>query len=230
VPAPMPTEPPEPSQPPGGPLSFLALGDSYTVGEGVPPEEAWPARLVERLRGEGVEVADPRVVARTGWSAGELEAGMEEAGLREAVPRGPWALVTLMVGVNDHYRGGDPAPFREVLRRLVRRGVGLAGGDPRRLLLLSIPDWGGTPFAREEGRDPALVAGEVDTFNRVLRGEAVAVGAGWVDVTGTTREVAGDAAFLAPDGLHPGGELHARWVERILPEARRALGVGPRRD
>jgi len=121
---------------------YLALGDSYTIGEGVEPRESWPVRLAGLLREEALQVADPEIVARTGWTTDELMTGIERAS-----PRGPFDLVTLLVGVNDQYRGGDAVQYRSRFRSLLRRAVSLAGGEAGRVVVLSIPDWGATPFA-----------------------------------------------------------------------------------
>lgn len=199
------------------PRRYLALGDSYTIGEGVPPEERWPQRLVRALAGAGVALADPEVIARTGWTTDELAAAVEAAR-----PQGPYALVSLLVGVNNQYRGRPVAEYGEELRGLLERAVGFAGGAPGRVVVLSIPDWGVTPFA--EGRDRAAIAREIDAYNAVARRLAADGGARWVDVTPVSREHGAEPAMLAPDGLHPSGEMYALWTARALPQARAALG------
>jgi lysophospholipase L1-like esterase len=153
---------------------FLALGDSYTIGEGVSEEERWPNQLARTLRSEGLALENPEIVARTGWTTGELAAAMH---LHVFQP--PYALVTLLVGVNDQYRAGQPHrdagadeyssrtgraldTYRQEFRNLLERAIGLAGGHTQRVLVVSIPDWGVTPFARDSGRDPATIAHELD--------------------------------------------------------------------
>jgi lysophospholipase L1-like esterase len=197
---------------------FLALGDSYTIGEGVEPRQRWPVRLAALLRDRGVPVGDPEIVARTGWTTDELAAGIDAA-----APRGPRGLVSLLIGVNDQYRGGDAGDYRPRVRALLERAIGLAGGDPRRVVVLSIPDWGVTPFAAD--RDRARIAAAIDRFNAVKREETARAGARWVDVTTLSRKAAGDASLLAADGLHPSGAQYAAWAERTLPEALAALGA-----
>jgi lysophospholipase L1-like esterase len=197
---------------------FLALGDSYTIGEGVAESERWPVRLAQRLRAAAVEVGDPTIVATTGWTTGELAEALERA-----APPPPFDLVTLLVGVNDQYRGCGLAAYAASLPPLVRRAVELAGGAPARLLVLSIPDWSVTPFAGRDPRGATAIATEIDRFNALAAQEARTVGAEWVDVTEASRAAAHDRMLLAPDGLHPSGSLYERWVELILPAARRAL-------
>jgi lysophospholipase L1-like esterase len=201
-------------------LRFLSLGDSYTIGEAVEPLDRWPMLLVERLREEGLAVHPPRLVARTGWTTDELREAMESADLS-----GTFALVTLLIGVNNQYRGLPVAEYRSQFGDLVRRAVELAGQAPGRVLVLSIPDWGVMPFAK--GRDRGAIAAEIDLFNRVGREEAEAAGAHWADVTGISREAALAPELVARDGLHPSGRMYARWVEAILPTVRSILATAP---
>jgi lysophospholipase L1-like esterase len=197
-------------------IRFLALGDSYTIGEGVAPEERWPALLAAALRARGTAVADPQIVARTGWTTDELDAAIDHA-----APGGAYGLVTLLIGVNDQYRGGSAAEYRPRFEALLRRAIGCAGGEGRRVVVVSIPDWGVTPFA--EGRDRARIAAEIDAFNAAARETTARLGARWVDVTPASREAGADAAMLVGDGLHPSGRQYARWAELVLPAAAEAV-------
>lgn len=196
---------------PAAPLRYLALGDSYTIGEGVAPVERWPVQLAELLRKQGVPVGEPQIIARTGWTVSELSSGIDAA-----APRGPFDLVTLLIGVNDQYRGGDAETYRPAFRAMLARAVALAGGDPRRVVVLSIPDWGVTPFARQSGRDPARIAAAIDRFNVAGREETAAAGARFVDITPSTRRAASDPSLLAPDGLHYSGMMYAEWARLAL--------------
>lgn len=196
---------------------FLALGDSYTIGEGVVAAERWPVQLAARLRGRGIDVADPQIVATTGWTADELAAAMDTA-----VFAPPYALVTLLIGVNNQYRGRSLDEYRQQFRALLRCAIELAGSDPTQVIVVSIPDWGVTPFAAREGRDAAHIAREIDAFNAVARAEAIDLGAHWVDVTGISRAPE-PRAELVDDGLHPTGKQYARWVEAVLPTATAGL-------
>jgi lysophospholipase L1-like esterase len=196
---------------------FLALGDSYTIGQSVPASERWPVQLAAALRAEGVSVDDPQIIARTGWTTDELSAGIDAAELR-----GPYHLVTLLIGVNNQFRGRDINEFRTQFRELLKRAVDFAGGMPSRVIVVSIPDWGVTPFA--EGRDRGQIGREIDAFNGVCREEAVHDGAAFVDITPGSRKAADDATLVADDGLHPSGKMYRQWVEQILPVARQAVG------
>lgn len=198
-------------------LRFLALGDSYTIGEGVAPHERWPVVLADSLRSEGVDLADPVIVATTGWTTDELAAGIAAAGIG-----GRYDLVSLLIGVNNQYRGRPIREYREQLLSLLRQAVGFAGDRPSRLLVLSIPDWGVTPFAA--GRDAAAIAAGIDAFNAVNRAEAERAGARWVDVTAHSRAAGAAPEMLVADGLHPSGAAYAEWARLALPAAREALG------
>jgi lysophospholipase L1-like esterase len=199
--------------------SFLALGDSYTVGEGVAESERWPRQLAARLRLDGVDIADPRIVAKTGWSTDELAAAMDAD-----VFAPPYVLVSLLIGVNNQYRNQTLDQYRTQFPDLLQRAVALAGGNASHVLVVSIPDWGVTPFARAGHHDAREIATQIDLYNAAARLEVECAGARWVDVTGISRSL--DARDqLVTDGLHPSGAQYTRWVEAILPVARVALAV-----
>jgi lysophospholipase L1-like esterase len=193
---------------------FLALGDSYTIGESVPEEARFPNQLARALRQRGVEVGDPQIIARTGWTTDELSAAIDAAN-----PQGPYPLVTLLIGVNNQYRGRSADEYRTQFTALLQRAIGFAGGNAAHVIVVSIPDWGVTPFA--EGRDRGKVGREIDAFNAINRDEAARAGARYVDITPVSRR--SDSALIASDGLHPSAEMYRAWVDLILPEAEKAL-------
>jgi len=195
---------------------LLALGDSYTFGEGVEPADRWASQLVRRLQQHGVELPEPTIIARTGWTTDELANAIVQA-----PPAGDYQLATLLIGVNDQYRGRTLQSFEAGFAALLDRAVGFASGDPARVIALSIPDWGLTPFA--EGRDQPAIAEQIDTFNAAARARARQVGASWMDVTESSRAMGTLPALVAADGLHPSAELYRRWAEMLLPLARRIL-------
>lgn len=195
--------------------TYLALGDSYTIGEAVAAHERWPAVLVQRLRHGGMPIDEPQIVAVTGWTTDELAQGMDAAAL---LP--PYGLVTLQIGVNNQYRGRPAGDYREQFAGLLDRAIALAGGRAARVVVASIPDWGVTRFAREQGRDRARIAAELDVYNALARAETERGGARFVDITGTSRQ---HPELLADDGLHPSAAQYALWVEAIEPAVRAAL-------
>lgn len=197
--------------------TFLALGDSYTIGEGVEEAGRWPVQLVARLGELGIAVEAPRIVATTGWTTDELSTAMDAATLGDR-----YDLVTLLIGVNNQYRGRTADEYRQPFLALLRRAVALAG-DPRRVVVVSIPDWGVTAFA--EGRDRAAIARDIDAFNAIAREETIRMHARWADVTPASREAGARPDMLVDDGLHPSGKQYAAWLNAILPEAKAALAL-----
>jgi lysophospholipase L1-like esterase len=195
--------------PTAAPSRYLALGDSYTIGESVAESERWPNQLASALG-----IAPPRIIAKTGWTTDELNAAIEAAD-----PQGPFDLVTLLIGVNNQYRGRDAEEYRREFAALLQRAIGFAGGEAKHVIVVSIPDWGVTPFA--ETRDRAKIAAEIDRYNAVNREEAARAGARYVDVTPVSR--GGDPALVAGDKLHPSAKQYRAWTELILPEARAVL-------
>lgn len=201
-------------------LRYLALGDSYTIGEGVPATARWPSQLAAALRATGIAIAEPRVIAATGWTTGELMAAIDAA-----EPLGQWDLVSLLIGVNNQYRGRDVHGYADEYAALLQRAVALAGDRPGRVLALSIPDWGATRFGRESGRDLAQVARELDAYNATSRALCATHGVRFVDITGIGRADPFDPSLTAEDGLHPSPALYAAWTRQALPAAQ-ALLVG----
>jgi lysophospholipase L1-like esterase len=196
--------------------TFLALGDSYTIGEGVTAVERWPNQLVAALRKRGVDIAEPRIIAKTGWTTDELNAAIDGEGVRDS-----FDLVTLLIGVNNQYRGRDLENYRVECGSLLQRAIHFAGGDARRVIVVSIPDWGVTPFA--VARDRARIAAEIDAFNRINRDVTRQAGARYADVTPMSRE---GTSMVVSDGLHPSAAMYARWTAAILPAAMAVLGGG----
>lgn len=199
-------------------LDYLALGDSYTIGEGVPEAGRWPVQLAQRLRTQGVPLAEPRIIATTGWTTDELLAAMDAA-----EPLGQWEFVTLLIGVNNQYRGRGVDEYRAQFTTLLERAQRLAGGRTDRVLVVSIPDWGVTPFATANGKDPARIARELDAYNAAAREVSAARGIAFVDITPVSRERGAEPAMLVDDGLHPSGAMYALWTDRIAPVARERL-------
>lgn len=222
-PFPEPRSAPPAGTPPAPAARWLALGDSYTAGEGVAPEAGWPERLAAHLQSGGAALERPHLVATTGWTTDDLLAGMEAVRVWPA--REQFQLVTLLIGVNDQYRGRTVADFSRGYGACFERAVALAGRQAARVLCLSIPDWGVTAFAG--GRDRAAIAQELDRYNAHVRARTAAAGAHWCDLTALSRRHGSSAAFLAADGLHPGPAAYTEWALAALPGARAALAGRP---
>jgi lysophospholipase L1-like esterase len=199
-------------------LSYLALGDSYTIGEGVAEHGRWPVQLATTLRSEGIALADPRIIATTGWTTDELSAAIDAA-----EPLGEWDFVSLLIGVNNQYRGRDVGEYTQEFAALLERAIGFAHGRADRVLVLDIPDWGVTPFARFEAGNRANIAAEIDAYNAAAQVVCAARGVAFVDITPLSREHGAEAAMLAEDGLHPSAAMYAEWTRLALPAARRLL-------
>jgi lysophospholipase L1-like esterase len=197
-------------------LRYLALGDSYTIGEGVKDQERWPTLLVGLLAARGIAVGPPHYVAQTAWTTDELSDAIDAA-----KPAGPFDLVTLLIGVNDQYRSRPVSAFEGEFTTLVKRSVVFAGKRPARTIVVSIPDWGATPFA--EGRDRTLIGREIGAYNEKAESIARKLGAHWVDVTESSRAMLQEPELAVADKLHPSGEMYRRWAEIILPVAEHAL-------
>ena len=197
---------------------FLALGDSYTIGEGVAPDEGWPAQLARRLRAHGIAIDEPEIIATTGWTTDELAAAMDGHAFTP-----PYALVTLLIGVNNQYRGRSLENYQDEFANLLARAIELAGSHPQRVVVVSIPDWGVTRYAAQHDRDAAVVGREIDAFNTAARHIAITRGVAFVDVTPASREAGAAPAMLVDDGLHPSAAQYAEWTDRIVAHARLAL-------
>jgi len=194
-------------------MKFLALGDSYTIGESVPPEGRWPVQLAALLNARGIPIEAPEIIAKTGWTTGELAAAIQRAN-----PQPPYALVSLLMGVNNQYRGGSQETYRQEFAALLQQAIDFAGGDPNHVIVLSIPDWGVTPFASRDprGRTPAQISVEIAAFNAINREETTRAGAHYVDITPISEGASDDLTLLAPDQLHPSGKMYALWAEEVF--------------
>ena len=203
---------------PSAAVDYLALGDSYSIGEGVADESRWPTRLAAAMRARGIAVAHPHYIATSGWTTDELWAAID---VEEAAGklRHRYGLVSLQIGVNDQYRHRPLEEFKPQFSRLLARAIAFAGGNPKHVLVLSIPDWGRTPYARAQSWDREQVAREIDAYNAFSAAYCREHGVTWVDVTGLTR-VEGAGEEVVDDGLHPAPAMYARWVAKVVDEFR----------
>jgi lysophospholipase L1-like esterase len=199
-------------------LSYLALGDSYTIGESVPAGARWPMQLADALRTRGIRIADPRIIATTGWTTDELSAAMDAA-----EPLGTFDFVSLLIGVNNQYRGREVENYRAEFAALLDRAIGLVGGREDRVLVLSIPDWGVTPFGQGSGRDTAQIGRELDAYNAVAAEECAVRGITFVDITPVSRSLGAQPDRIADDGLHPSPLAYSDWTTLALPASERLL-------
>ena len=188
--------------------SFLALGDSYTIGESVPIYESFPYQTVQLLRNKGMSVHAAEIIAKTGWTTDELMAGIGRTAFEIS-----YDIVTLLIGVNNQYRGKDPAVYEQEFEKLLNKAIAFAGGNKQHVFVLSIPDWGATPFAAS--RDRVKIGSAIDQFNAINRKITEKAGIAYVSITEGSREATSNALLVAKDGLHPSGLEYGKWAKKL---------------
>ena len=191
-------------------MRLLALGDSYTIGEGVSYENSWPGLLATELDNKGIK-ATMKVVSRTGWTTDELLAAIEKEELS-----GTFDVVFLLIGVNNQYRGRSAEEYRKEFKMLLDKSIAFAGNKPAHVIVISIPDWAYTPYA--ENRDKKAISAEIDHFNTINKEQTLASHAKYVNITQISREAVEDRSLITTDGLHPSGKMYEEWVRKIAPE------------
>jgi len=198
-----------------GAFKYLALGDSYTIGQNVEENQRFPVQLAEKLNEAGLIVAKPTIIARTGWTTANLSQGIEDANLS-----GTYDLVTLLIGVNNQYQGRDTVEYRRQFRELLNKSVGFANGIEKRVIVISIPDYGVTPFGISNAQ---RIEAEIDIFNKINREETELTKVHYVYITSISRAAKNDPSLIAGDGLHPSGKMYGNWVQAISPVANNVL-------
>jgi len=194
---------------------FLALGDSYTIGESVPENERWPVQLAKVLNERGQKIEAPRIIATTGWRTDQLKQAILDANLKN-----DYGMVSLLIGVNNQYQKKTAESYAPEFEELLNMAVSLAGGKKENVFVISIPDYGYTPFGKPKQEE---ITKAIDQFNEVNRTITAKMGIKYVNITDLTREGLSKPAYVAGDGLHPSGVMYGLWVERIL------LALTPRR-
>ena len=189
--------------------TYLALGDSYTIGESVPLHESFPYQTVQLLRKQGLNFHAPEVIAKTGWTSFELAEHLLHTKLNEQ-----YDFVTLLIGVNNQYRGLSLADFETDFTFLLHKAIHLTGNQPERVIVLSIPEWGVTPFAKD--RDSKKITEEINAFNKICASVAKKNQTNFIDITADTREAENDTSLLAVDHLHYSGKEHGIWAEKVV--------------
>jgi lysophospholipase L1-like esterase len=187
---------------------YLALGDSYTIGESVDVLLKFPVQLIVRLNYEKIEL-DPKIIAKTGWTTDELLEAIEEE-----APSDDFDLVTLLIGVNNQYRGRDVDNYRQEFQVLLNKAVEFAKAEKDRVIVLSIPDYGVTPFGQKKGQ--RAIAEEIDQYNAINREISEQAGVNYIDITEISREALTKRYLIAQDELHPSGEMYGLWVDKMM--------------
>lgn len=190
--------------------TYLALGDSYTIGEGVDEHERWSAQLVDILKQNGKIVSSLHIVAKTGWTTDELMGAIQAEKIKNT-----YSFVSLLIGVNNQYRGESLDKFRQEFRQLLTTAALFAAQRQSHVFVLSIPDWGVTPFAESLNREQ--IAREIDAFNNVAAAECESAGIIFMDITTLSRKALNDPSMIASDDLHFSGKMYRHWAEKALP-------------
>lgn len=192
-------------------FNYLALGDSYSIGEQLPVYESFPYQTVQMLRSKGIHCTAPEIVAKTGFTSDELLAQIEQTKFLSS-----YDFVSLLIGVNNQYRGRATDDFEPEFTQLLQRAIDFAGGDPNKVFVLSIPDWGVTPFAEDRNRDN--IALEIDAYNNSCKNITALMGCRYIDITAAQRRDGNNEYFLAADKLHPSGKEYAKWASLLAAE------------
>jgi lysophospholipase L1-like esterase len=190
--------------------NYIALGDSYTIGESVPANESYPLQLIGAINNEGFATALPTIIATTGWTTDNLIHAIAQSNSIN----NKYQIVTLLIGVNDQFQGLTQDHYRTNFIQLLHTAINFARGDSTRVFVLSIPDYGVTPFAM--GRD-SIIGPQIDQFNAINKQESINTGVHYLDITGISREAANDPTLIADDGLHPSGKMYKLWIDQLGP-------------
>ena len=188
--------------------SYLALGDSYTIGESVPLLQNFPYQTAQLLRQSGFPISAPEIMAKTGWTTGELLAAIDRYRFLS-----DYSFVSLLIGVNNQYRGLSIKEYEIEFEKLLVRSITLTGGEPRYTFVLSIPDYGKTPFGQK--MDARKIEWEIDEFNHVNKKISDQYGTQYIDITMDGREAEVNPELVAEDGLHPSGKEYAKWADKL---------------
>jgi lysophospholipase L1-like esterase len=195
-------------------LSYLALGDSYTIGQSVDEHDAFPYQLAGRLSGH--KITGPTIIARTGWTTQQLISAIDGSEVKDKT----YDIVTLLIGVNDQYGGGSQADYRVKFVQVLNTAIKLAKGNTNHVFVLSIPDYGVPPFAHG---DDARIGKEIDQFNDINRQESANAGVNYIDITPISKLAANNRSLIADDGLHPSATMYQMWVDKLKPVILSAL-------
>ncbi|HRK55551.1 MAG TPA: SGNH/GDSL hydrolase family protein [Cyclobacteriaceae bacterium] len=192
--------------------TYLALGDSYTIGESVPETERWPVQLAKALTEKGIPVASPKIIAVTGWRTDNLKNGIDIAQIKER-----YDLVSLLIGVNNQYQGKPADAYAVEYETLLKTAIQLAGGEKANVFVVSIPDYGYTPFGAP---NQPKISKELDEFNAINKRITEAYEITYINITDISRRGLEDPELVADDTLHPSGKQYTLWVKRILENLR----------
>jgi acyl-CoA thioesterase-1 len=196
-------------------LTYLALGDSYTIGQSVSEDQRWPVLFAQSMTTNGKTISKPDIIAKTGWTTANLLSN-----INFIKPATSYDLVSLLIGVNNQYQGVPVEQFRTEFRTLLQKSILYAGGRSNHVFVLSIPDWGATP-AGTGSRE--RITREIDMFNAVAKAECEKENILFIDITPISRKALLDLSLVAEDRLHYSGKMHQLWVDEAIPLVRSLL-------
>lgn len=193
---------------PAEPIRYLALGDSYTIGESVPASDNFPAQLFQALKDKNVPVSSYKIIARTGWTTANLKAAIETSGLKDT-----FNLVSLLIGVNNQYQGKSIVEYKSEFIELANRAIQFAGGKKEHVFIVSIPDYGYTPFGEN---NQASISAQIKEFNAVNKQVSDSLGLKYYNITPISQRGLTEPDLVAGDGLHPSAKMYRLWVDLIM--------------
>lgn len=193
--------------------TYLALGDSYTIGQSVPLTQAFPYQLQALLNKQNFEIHTPKIIATTGWTTDELQYAIKQENITQK-----FDFVTLLIGVNNQYRGYSIETYKKEFTTLLQTAIAFANGNKKHVFVVSIPDWGVTPFGKSSGRNTQTIANEIDAYNLANKEITLEAGVSYTDITPQSRNAKTDLSLVAEDGLHPSGKMYAEWAEALTPK------------
>lgn len=197
-------------------LSYLALGDSYTIGTGVPESDRFPVQLQARLNNDGFNLPILKIIATNGWTTGNLLGATNNF-----VPDSAYSMVSLLIGVNNQFQGRPVQEYTDHFAQLLERAIGYAGSDTTRVFVISIPDYGVTPFG--QSMNPSLIAEQIDAFNQINSDITAAYGVTYCYITDISRTAENNPSLIAPDNLHPSGIQYALWIDSFYAQVKTKL-------
>jgi len=203
----------------GAKHTYLALGDYYVLGEGIDEHERWPIQLESALRGHEYHINYPYFVASKTWTVDQLLDRLKEEEFDKH-----YDLITLQIGVNDEFKKKSPAQFEKDFKALLEKLITLTGGKHGRIVVLGIPDWSATPYARSKKSDQLdAIAASIDKYNQAIKKETIAIGSHFVDISDLSKKAAMNPALTSADGLHPSGAMYKSWVDKMYPVVLQAM-------
>ena len=188
--------------------SYLALGDSYTIGETISLNKSFPYQVVQLLRKKGYNFHAPEIIAKTGWTTDELQEAIAGNALLSK-----YDFVSLLIGVNNQYRGRDAIEYKEQFEEILKKAIELTNGKKDHVIILSIPDYGVTPHVRST--DKEKVSKEIEVFNGINKALSIQYKVQYLDITACSKEAKTNADLIAQDGLHPSEKQYRTWAEKL---------------